>query len=65
MAATAMEKKLRIAGVLIALGLLVELVSLRWNHPLSFMLFLSGGGALMAIGVLFYLWSLVSKERAK
>jgi hypothetical protein len=65
MAGIAMPMKLRIAGVLIAAGLLVELVSLRWSHPLAFMLFLSGGGALIVGGVLFYLFSLVSLPRQR
>ncbi len=65
MAEMVMLKRLRIAGILIAAGLLVELVSLRWSHPLAFMLFLSGGGALIVGGVLFYLFSLVSLPRQR
>ena len=54
------KKKLRIAGALVVLGLLVELISLTWNTPLSFMLFLSVGVGLIGIGILFFFWSLVS-----
>lgn len=55
-----MEKKLRTAGILIIIGLVVEALSLAWNHPLSFVAFLAIGGFLMAIGILLYLWTLVS-----
>lgn len=58
-----MHKKLKIAGALVMLGLSVELVSLGWNSPLAFMLFLSAGVGLVAVGILFFLWSLVSAPR--
>jgi len=56
----AISKKLRISGILIIVGLLVEAFSLAWNHPLSFVAFLGIGGLLIGAGILFYLWSLVS-----
>jgi uncharacterized membrane protein YczE len=55
------ERKLRIAGIMIIAGLLVELFSLRWSHPTAFLVFIMFGGALIGIGVLFYLYSLVSR----
>jgi hypothetical protein len=55
------SKKLRVAGVLIILGLMVEGFSLLWNHPLSFLAFLCVGGVLLALGVLIYLLALVSR----
>jgi len=60
-----MIRKLRIAGGLVIVGLLVELISLYWNNPLAFMLFLSLGGGLVALGILFFLWSLVSAPDQK
>lgn len=54
------SKKLRLAGILIALGLIMEAVTLVWNHPLSFMAFLAGGVLLMLIGMVLYLWTIVS-----
>jgi len=53
-------KKLRTAGLLIIAGLLVEALSLAWNHPLSFVAFLGLGGLLLAAGILVYLWALVT-----
>jgi len=56
----AMSKKLRTAGLFIALGLVVQGISLVWNHPLAFMAFLGGGGLLLGIGIVIYLLALVS-----
>ena len=57
---TRLEKQLRIAGSLILAGLVVELITLKWSHPTAFRLFLFLGGSLMAIGMMFYLYSVVS-----
>lgn len=54
------HRRLRVSGVLIILGLSVELLSLIRIHPLAFMVFLSVGGGLLAAGVVLYLHSLVS-----
>jgi hypothetical protein len=53
-------KRLRLSGVLIILGLLIEGFSLIWNHPLSFVAFLGLGGLLLFLGILLYLTALVS-----
>ena len=58
--ATPIERRLRISGILLALGLVVELGTLRWSHPTAFLAFLFVSGSLMAIGVLLYLYALVS-----
>lgn len=55
-----MAKKLRTAGILIIIGLVVEAISLAWNNPLSFVAFLGIGGLFLALGILLYLWTLVS-----
>jgi len=54
------EKRIRWAGFLISSGLLVQLATLMWTHPLSFMAFLLVGCPLMLSGVLLFLYSLVS-----
>ena len=56
-------RKLQLAGILIVLGLVVELLTLAWNNPISFIVFLSVGGLLMFAGVAIYLWSLVSEDQ--
>ncbi len=50
---------LRVSCGLIILGLLAEIVSLLWFHPLSFVLFAFVGAFLIGLGVLVYLASLV------
>jgi hypothetical protein len=59
---TSVQKRIRIAGIFIVAGLLVELITLRWSHPTAFLFFLLFGGALMMIGILIYLFSLLSNE---
>jgi hypothetical protein len=53
-------KRVRVAGVFILLGLVVEGLSLMWNHPLSFVAFIGIGGLLLAAGVVTYLFMLLS-----
>ena len=55
-----MERRLRISGVLIILGLLIEAFSLIWIHALAFLLFMLIGGAAIGLGILIYLYALVS-----
>ena len=50
---------LQVSSALIILGLLVEIVSLLWFHPLSFVLFIFVGVILIGLGILIYLLSLV------
>ncbi|MGB6198431.1 MAG: hypothetical protein WBF35_02665 [Candidatus Acidiferrales bacterium] len=57
--AIGIQKFLRASSALIILGLLVEIVSLVWFHPLAFVLFAFVGVSLMALGILVYLASLV------
>ncbi|MGH9461712.1 MAG: hypothetical protein ACRD1X_10880 [Vicinamibacteria bacterium] len=50
---------------LILAGLAVELVSLfGLNHPLGFMLFVAVGCSLMALGIMIFLSSVLSLNRA-
>lgn len=49
----------QVSSTLIILGLLVEIVSLLWFHPLSFVLFAFVGATLIGLGIIVYLASLV------
>lgn len=53
-----MERLLRISSAFIILGLVVEIISLLWYHPLSFVLFAFIGISLIGLGILVYLVSL-------
>ncbi len=57
-----MLSKLRLSGILLILGLVVEALSLCWNNAFSFMSFVAVGGALFASGILLFLYSLVSSK---
>ncbi len=53
------QRFLRASSSLIIAGLVVEIASLFWFHPLSFVLFVFVGALLIALGVIVYLASLV------
>ncbi len=57
------ERRLQISGILLILGLLIEATCLLWTRPIAFVLFLSVGGLLMGVGILLYLFSLVSRNQ--
>lgn len=57
-----MLRKLRISGILVMLGLVVEALSLCWNNALSFMSFVVVGGLLLGSGILLFLYSLVTSN---
>ena len=54
------EHRIRWSGLLIGLGLAIQMLMLLWTHPLSFMIFLLVGCPLVGIGMLIYLYSIVS-----
>jgi hypothetical protein len=57
--AMGIRRFLQVSSALIILGLLVEIVSLLWFHPLAFVLFAFVGATLIGLGILVYLISLV------
>jgi hypothetical protein len=55
-----LHRRLRLAGILVALGLAVEAATMYWPHPTAFLVFLGLGGLLVAAGVLLYLVAIVT-----
>lgn len=53
------QRLLQVSSGLVIFGLLLEIVSLLWFHPLSFVLFAFLAAALIGLGILVYLVSLV------
>ncbi len=53
------RRLLQVSSGLVILGLLLEIVSLLWFHPLSFVLFAFVAAGLIGLGILVYLVSLV------
>lgn len=59
-----LERRLQFAGCFLMLGLFIEALSVIWNRPVAFVVFVSLGGLLFAAGMLLYLYSLVSVKAA-
>ena len=55
-----LEQRLRIFAVFIVAGLILEMISLTWIHPVAFLLFAILGCGLLFIGIAGYLYSVVS-----
>lgn len=55
-----MERRLQYSGILVILGLVVEVVCLLWTRPAAFVVFLGVGGLFLGLGILVYLFALVS-----
>ena len=53
------ERALRISGAFLILGIAVEIISLVWEKPLAFLLFVGVGGSLTFAGIVIYLYSLL------
>jgi hypothetical protein len=53
------RRLLQVSSALVIVGLLLEIVSLLWFHPLSFVLFAFVAATLIGPGILVYLVSLV------
>jgi hypothetical protein len=60
--ATPIEKRVRLAALLICAGLPVQLLTLVRIHPLAFMAFILIACPLVLVGILLYLYSIVSHQ---
>lgn len=56
------EKRLRLAGVLVCLGLLVLLLTLIHIHPSAFVAFILVACPLVFAGIVLFLYSIVSHQ---
>jgi hypothetical protein len=56
------ERSIRWAGFLIAIGLIVQLATFVWIHPLAFITFAVIACPLVGAGVLLFLYSLASHQ---
>jgi hypothetical protein len=53
------QRLLQVSSALVIVGMLLEIVSLLWFHPLSFVLFAFVAATSIGLGILIYLVSLV------
>jgi hypothetical protein len=60
---TTIERRIRLASLIVVLGLVVEIVSFIWKSPLAFFLFLIGACGIAAAGILLFLITLVTVDR--
>ena len=60
---TLLERRIRIASMLVLLGLVVECLTFVWRSPLAFFLFLIVGCGIAGAGILIFLVSLVTVDR--
>lgn len=58
--ANSLERRLRLSGLLLILGLLTEAICLFWARPISFVVLVGVGGALLLLGVALFLVSISS-----
>lgn len=61
---TTLERRLTIAGLLIAGGLLIETVAAAFVHPLAFVAFVVVACPLVLAGMLLFLWTLASSGQS-
>jgi hypothetical protein len=54
------DGRLRWAGLLVAVGLVLQLSVSMWIHPLAFVAFLLVACPLVVAGMLIFLWALVA-----
>ena len=59
MSATQMERRLRLSGTFIVIGLVLQGLTLLKIHPLAFIAFLGIGTPLVAVGIVLYLLALI------
>ncbi len=52
-------KQLQVSGILLILGLLIEALTLVWNHPISFWVFLFVGGGFLLSGIMVFLYTFI------
>jgi uncharacterized membrane protein len=62
LSANAFDRKLQISGMILIVGLVVEGLCLLSGSPIGFILFVGVGVLLIAVGILYYLYSLASAE---
>ena len=55
------QKRIRTAAILVFLGLAIAGMTLLWESPVAFLVFLGLGGLLVAAGIVRYLLALLAR----
>ena len=59
-----LENRFRNAGLLLVFGLISLLLTLMWEHPVSFLVCIGVGGSAVFLGVSIYLHTIVTLRSA-
>ena len=60
-----MERRLQVSGILLLLGIVVEMLCIVWTRPIAFIVFVTVGGLFLVLGVLAYLMALISRHHTE
>ena len=60
-----LERRIRRSGLLIACGLVMQMITLIWVHPLAFMAFLLIGCPLVGAGIVLFLYAIVTPDASQ
>ena len=55
-----LQRRLKTAAYLLIAGLIIEVVTLYWTSPMSFIFFIGVSGTLVGLGVIVYLIAIVT-----
>jgi hypothetical protein len=55
-----LQRRLKTAAYLLIAGLIIEVVTLYWTSPMSFIFFIGLSGTLVGLGVIVYLIAIVT-----
>lgn len=58
------ERGIRVAGVLVLIGLIIELFTMFWSHPTAIIWYMVFGGGCLMLGVILYVIILVWGKEA-
>jgi hypothetical protein len=62
MTTSPIERRIRWSGIFVVAGLVVQMLTLLWTHPLAFMCFILVGCPLVGLGILLFLYLIVAHE---
>jgi len=65
LSADTMERRLQVSGILLLLGIVVEMLCIVWTRPIAFIVFVAVGGLFLALGVLAYLMAILSRHHSE
>lgn len=65
MPAATLERRLQIAGIVLLLGLVVEVLSLLGKGSIAFLVFAGLCATLILAGIVLYLYGIVSKDHPR